>query len=220
MIAFIPARGGSKGIAGKNLADLCGKPLVAHSILAALQCPLITRVVVTTDSEEIAEVSRRWGAETPFLRPAELAHDTASIGDAIAHSLETLRLQEGYVPEACITLYPTHPFRTRKLMHELTSMLLAGYRHVRTVRRIIADDFSHFVAGPGKGVRPMANRGDLPGGVFLRNYGIFVGDRCLDPCMKEHYLHQLQTEAELLDIDEPQHLIRANELMVNWDPKE
>ncbi len=220
VVAFIPARSGSKGIPGKNLADLGGKPLIAHSILAALQCSLINRVIVTTDSNEIAEVARHWGAETPFLRPPELSHDSASLGDVIAHLLQALSLKEGYVPEAYITLYPTHPFRSRRLMEELTALLLAGYRHVRTVRMITVHDFSHFVAGPDKSLLPMVDRGGLPQRSFFRNYGLFVGDRHQTRCTRELYLHQLQTEAEMLDIDEPQHLVRANEFMAGWRPEE
>ena len=132
VLAVIPARLGSKGIPRKNLVDLGGRPLIAHSILAARQCALISRVIVTTDSEEIAEVSHSWGAEVPFLRPAELSHDAAGLGEVIDHAVQVLKDEEGYEPEAVITLCPTHPFRTTRLMAELTAMLLAGCRDVRT----------------------------------------------------------------------------------------
>lgn len=220
VLALVTARGGSKGIPGKNLADLGGKPLIAHSILAAGNCSLIDRVIVSTDSAEIAAESRRWGAETPFLRPAELSHDTASIGDVIAHALQTLKLNEGYAPEAIVVLYPTHPFRTRWLMDHLTSMLLTGHRQVRTVRAIQSHDFSHFVPGRGPFVRSMADEGDLPSRCFFRPYGLFIGTRLRGECPKEFYLHQLRSEAELLDIDEPHHLARANELVGIWNPED
>jgi CMP-N,N'-diacetyllegionaminic acid synthase len=82
-IAIIPARGGSKGIPRKNIVDLCGKPLIAYAIEAALKSDMITRVVVSTDDEGIAEISTAYGAEVPFLRPKEMALDRSSIGDAI-----------------------------------------------------------------------------------------------------------------------------------------
>jgi len=219
IMALVPARGGSKGIPGKNLADLGGKPLIAHSILAATNCSLIDRVVVSTDCPEIAEVSRKWGAQTPFLRPAKLSHDTANLGDVIAHTLQTLKLKEGYVPEAIVILYPTHPFRTRWLMEHLTSMLLAGHRQVCTVRAIPFHDFSHFVPGGAPFARPMPDEGNLPSQCFFRHYGLYIGTKLRGECTKEFYLHQLRSETELLDIDEAHHLARANELIRFWNPE-
>ena len=81
MIAFIPARGGSKGVPGKNIKEICGKPLIAHTIEAALKADKIDRVIVTTDDEDIARVARQYGAEVPFMRPDYLASDTASAID-------------------------------------------------------------------------------------------------------------------------------------------
>ena len=87
---YIPARGGSKGIPRKNLALLGGRPLIAHTIEDALECPDVDRVVVNTDCMEIAEVAVRWGAEVPFLRPAEFAGDDISVSPAISHMHGTL----------------------------------------------------------------------------------------------------------------------------------
>lgn len=95
LTAFIFARGGSKGVPRKNLRDVGGKPLIAWAILCALDSRHIVRVVVSTDDEEIAQVSRAHGAETPFLRPEALASDTASELLAWRHAIETLRAQEG-----------------------------------------------------------------------------------------------------------------------------
>lgn len=91
MIALIPARGGSKGLPGKNIKSLCGKPLIAYTIQAALNASGINQVVVTTDSEEIAEISRQYGAEVPFLRPKELAEDTSSAVDVYLHAIDFLQ---------------------------------------------------------------------------------------------------------------------------------
>lgn len=109
-LLLITARGGSKGLPGKNILPLGGKPLIAWSIEQALDCGL-GPVIVSTDSEEIAAVSRAFGAEVPFLRPAELATDTASSVDVAEHALEWFRGQHGLLPEILVLLQPTGPFR-------------------------------------------------------------------------------------------------------------
>lgn len=108
--AMIPARGGSRGIPRKNLAELGGKPLIAHTIEAALASRWIHRVMVSTEDDEIADVARRWGAEIPFKRPVELATDTAG-GNAVSrHWLEWVRDHEPH-PWAVVHLQATSPLR-------------------------------------------------------------------------------------------------------------
>jgi CMP-N,N'-diacetyllegionaminic acid synthase len=111
IIAIIPARGGSKGIPGKNLRPVAGKPLIAWTIEQARASSSLTRVVVSTDSEEIAEAALRSGAEVPFLRPAELATDTAATEPVLIHALERLEQDEGYKPMLVMLLQPTCPVR-------------------------------------------------------------------------------------------------------------
>lgn len=108
---LIPARGGSKGIPGKNIKPLGGVPLIGHSIRAALRVAPAKDVVVTTDSPEIARVAMSEGASVPFMRPAELASDTASSRDAILHAVDTLRAA-GKEYDAVVLLQPTSPLRT------------------------------------------------------------------------------------------------------------
>ena len=88
ILAIIPARGGSKRLPRKNLLQLGGKPLIAWTIEAALSCPYIDEVMVTTDDYEIAEVSKKHGAKVPFLRPDELAGDNATSFDAVKHTID------------------------------------------------------------------------------------------------------------------------------------
>ena len=109
VIAVIPARGGSKGIPRKNLQPLAGKPLLAHTIEAALSARYIGRVVVSTDDAEIAAVSRQYGAEVVW-RPAEISGDTASSESALLHTLEYLQQTEGYEPDLLVFLQCTAPF--------------------------------------------------------------------------------------------------------------
>lgn len=110
-IAIIPARGGSKRVPRKNIKAFHGRPMIAHSIQAALESGLFARVVVSTDDGEIAEVARSWGAEVPFVRPATLADDHAGTVEVIQHAVAALREQGEDFAYACC-LYATAPFVT------------------------------------------------------------------------------------------------------------
>jgi YrbI family 3-deoxy-D-manno-octulosonate 8-phosphate phosphatase len=111
ILAIIPARGGSKSIPRKNIRPLAGHPLIAYSIAAALGSQSVTRTIVSTDDEEIAAVARQYGAETPFLRPAEFAQDQTTDFPVFQHALQYLSEHEGYFPEMVIQLRPTSPIR-------------------------------------------------------------------------------------------------------------
>ncbi len=125
VLAIIPARGGSKGIPRKNIRLFAGYPLIAYSIAAGLQAETVTRVIVTTDDEEIAVVARRYGAETPFLRPAELAQDRTTDLPVFRHALEWLAEHEGYRPDVVVHLRPTTPVRPPDLVDRSVRLLLA-----------------------------------------------------------------------------------------------
>ena len=111
ILALIPARGGSKSVPRKNIRTVGGRPLIAWSIEQAKRSRRINRIVVTTDDQEIAEIARKWGAETPFMRPAELAGDRSTDIEHHEHALRTLAAAEGYRPEAVVNLRPTMPVR-------------------------------------------------------------------------------------------------------------
>ncbi len=111
MLAIIPARGGSKGVPGKNIKELCGKPLIAYTIEAALDAQEIDRVVVTTDSKEIAEAALRYGAEVPFMRPSHLAEDDSSAVDVYLHAVDLLEKRGGMHINKFVVLLPTAPLR-------------------------------------------------------------------------------------------------------------
>src|SRR3989338_1589206 len=112
IIAIIPARGGSKGFPGKNIIPLGGKPLISHSIEVAKKSKLIERVIVTTDDEKIASIAREYGAEVPFIRPAELAQDDTPPDSVLKHTLQFLEEKEDLKPEIIVWLEPPCPFRT------------------------------------------------------------------------------------------------------------
>ena len=111
ILALIPARGGSKGIKDKNIKELHGRPLIAYSIACGLQSKYVDSVVVTTDSEKIAEVSRQYGARVPFMRPAEYALDTSPTVQAVSHAIRALK-EMGETYAAFVLLQPTQPLRT------------------------------------------------------------------------------------------------------------
>lgn len=112
IMGLITARGGSKSIPHKNIKMLAGKPLIAWTIEVALQCKELSRVVVSTDDEEIAEVARQWGAEAPFIRPSELARDDSSSILAVLHAVHWMEENEGFCPDYVMLLQPTSPLRT------------------------------------------------------------------------------------------------------------
>jgi len=196
VLAVIPARGGSKGIPRKNVQDLGGRPLMAFSIQAALASKLVTRVVVSTDDEEIANVARAFGAEVPFLRPPELAGDKARVNACCQYTRKRLKEEEGFNPEVMIILYPTHPFRPQGFIDQLTAKCLAGYSPVYPVRRIASHDHA-YVAGGAGGWRFL---GSGPGQAF-RPYGLFEGVRLQKPVIGA-YSVEVSDPVCLVDIDE------------------
>jgi N-acylneuraminate cytidylyltransferase len=123
VMALIPARGGSKSVPRKNLLPVAGKPLIAYSILHAQACPSITRIVVSTDDDEIAEVARRYGAEVPFKRPAAAASDTATDLQVFQHALAWFK-ERDYVPELVVHLRPTGPVRQVELIERAVQLML------------------------------------------------------------------------------------------------
>jgi len=125
ILALIPARGGSKSIPGKNIRFFAGHPLLAYSVAAARQATRVTRVIVSTDDEQIAAVARDYGAETPFLRPGELARDETPDLPVFEHALAWLSAEEGFRPDVVVQLRPTSPVRPPDCVDQAVSTLLA-----------------------------------------------------------------------------------------------
>ena len=111
-LGIIPARGGSKGIKDKNIIDVGGRPLIDWTIQVAVQSGVLDRLIVSTDAQAIAEVAVNAGAEVPFLRPANIAGDTATSIEVVLHSLQFLAENDGYRPDYVMLLQPTSPLRT------------------------------------------------------------------------------------------------------------
>ncbi len=125
VLALVPARGGSKSMPRKNLRVVAGKRMVVHSIDHARAARTISRVILTTDDQEIAEVGRAAGAEVPFIRPADIAQDLSTDYEFVRHALEWLRAHEGYDPDLVVQLRPTTPLRDLRLIDRAVEAIAA-----------------------------------------------------------------------------------------------
>lgn len=124
VFGVIPARGGSKGLPGKNLLRLGRFSLIGHAVASARESKLLSRTIVSTEDAEIAEEARRHGAEVPFIRPAELATDEAGMVPVLQHAVRWLEDSEGIRPDFIVTLQPTSPFRTGADIDETVQKLI------------------------------------------------------------------------------------------------
>jgi CMP-N-acetylneuraminic acid synthetase len=142
VLGVIPARGDSKGVPRKNLRPLAGRPLIAWSIDSAARSTSLTRVIVSTDSVEIAAVAREIGAEVPFMRPAELAGDLTPDLPVLVHAIDALRELDGFVPDAVVHLRPTQPLRAPGDIDAVVDLLRSsGADSVKSVRPV--DEHPH-----------------------------------------------------------------------------
>ncbi len=125
VIAIIPARSGSKSVTDKNIKLLSGHPLIAYSIVAAKLSKEIKRVVVSTDSEEYAEIAKKYGAEVPFIRPEIYSKDSSTDRDFFIHAMNWFKDNENTVPEYWVQLRPTTPLRNPEKIDKAISMILS-----------------------------------------------------------------------------------------------
>lgn len=135
ILALIPARGGSKSVPRKNIIPLLGKPMIAWAIETALNSKYITRVIVTTDDEEIATIAKQYGAEVPFLRPADISGDLATDVEFHRHALEWLCNHENYMPDMVINLRPTPPARKTEIIDKAIETF-AAHPDIDTLRSV------------------------------------------------------------------------------------
>lgn len=143
VFGLILARGGSKRIPGKNIKDLCGKPLIWHTINAAQKSRYLDRVILSSDDQEIIVVAKQYGLEVPFVRPAELAADTVTDYPVFVHALEWLEKNEGYKPDIVVQLRPTSPLRTAEHI-DAAIELLAQHPEADSVRTVAEPEQSPY----------------------------------------------------------------------------
>ncbi len=185
VLGLIPARGGSKGVPRKNIRFLAGKPLLGYTAEAALAAKRLTRVVLSTDDEEIAEVGRGYGIEVPFLRPVELAEDITPTLPVVQHAIHFLELR-GHQFDAVCLLQPTNPLRRTSDIDDCIELMESAKADtVFTMLAVPAEHNPHWVyfKNADSGLRlstgessPIPRRQDLPP-AFHREGSVYVARR-------------------------------------------
>jgi len=157
LLILVPARAGSKGLPGKNLKPLGGRPLLAWTARTIAASGVGARAVLTTEDAEIAAVGRAHGLETPFLRPADLASDTASMVDVVEHAVGWMEREGGFAPSTIMLLQPTCPFRKpERIQQALDLLVLPGTEGVIGVKGIDRSLSVMYQEGPDGALAPLA----------------------------------------------------------------
>jgi CMP-N-acetylneuraminic acid synthetase len=222
ILAIIPARSGSKSIVHKNIQSIHGLPLMAYSIQFARESNLISRIILSTDSEDYAAIGRSYGAETPFIRPLELAQDHSTDLEVFEHALHWLYSNENYKPDLLVHLRPTTPFRKKEDLKDMIEMLSNSDADcIRSLVKNLETPYKMWFLGEQCEIRPVINDKNYPEAfnmprqilppTYLHNGCIDVirtrtilekksmtGDKILGYVMDEH-----------LDIDYPDQLANA-----------
>jgi N,N'-diacetyllegionaminate synthase len=221
ILGVVPARGGSKGLPGKNIKPLGGIPLLGRAILGAKEAGCLDRLWVSTDDPAIAAVGEAFGVKVPWLRPARLAQDGSLLTDAIIHLLDKLKKDEGYEPDAVLVLQPTSPFRTAATIKKAVALFAKKRRPVISVAPAVSHPFWCYKTTAGGDLKPFLDhivtpppRQKLPpaffldGSIFLasvkdirKNRSFYTGNDVALPVSME----------DGIDIDTPQDWARAEE---------
>jgi CMP-N-acetylneuraminic acid synthetase len=225
ILGLIPARGGSKRVPRKNLAPLGGKPLIAHAIENARGSGRLSRTILSTDDEEIREIAGRFGADVPFLRPAELSGDDSPTIDVVLHALGVVEDAEEKRYDYVCVLEPTAPFRTARDIDSALSLLLSegtdsviglspvGYTNPARLR-VMRDNRVHLWAPElwqeGRRTQDLDRTYAPAGGLFACRRDVVVGGRTLHGRSQCGYIFPPE---RALDIDTPFDLAFAEFLM-------
>lgn len=214
ILTFIPARGGSKGVPRKNIRPLLGKPLVAWTIEEAKKSRYLDRIIVSTEDMEIAEVSKRFGAEVPFLRPEELARDESPTMDCVVHALNWLKDHEGYVPDLFLLLEATVPLRSVQDIDNAIDIMMQKMKEIDAVISIkeVSEhpywmnvlDENGLIRDFIRPNKEYARRQDLPpaylvnGAIYLSKTAVLLSEKTFTP--KRTYGYVMPRERSV-DID-------------------
>ncbi|MEO1516127.1 MAG: acylneuraminate cytidylyltransferase family protein [Bacteroidota bacterium] len=218
ILGLIPARGGSKGVPRKNSKPLNGKPLLCYSIEAGLACSAIDRVLVSTDDEEMARISREAGAEVPFLRPAELANDQSPTIDTVVHALRFFEGQ-GVVFDAVCLLQPTVPFRSAEDLAEAIRKFEASSAdslisvrevpHIYNPHWVYEQDRESGLLRPAiEGKKRVTRRQDLPpayhrdGSVYLSRTSVILEQHSLYGASTVHHVMSQSPDVNIDTMDD------------------
>ncbi len=208
ILAVIPARSGSKSIKDKNLLKIKGKSFLELSILTAKKSNLINRIIVSTDSEKYAKLSKKFGAEVPFLRPKSISKDNSHDKEFFTHLIEKLKNLEGYLPEYIIHLRPTTPIRKASIIDDAIKKFIEkkSFNSLRSVQEMSESSFKTFEVS-GSSLKPLSfldlNIEDLnrPRQSFPKTYQAngYVDIISVDFFLKQNKLHGEKVMAFLTD---------------------
>jgi N-acylneuraminate cytidylyltransferase/CMP-N,N'-diacetyllegionaminic acid synthase len=225
ILAYIPVRSGSKRIKGKNIRNFLGKPLVAYTIEQMLRVPYVDRVLVDTNSEEIAAVARRYGADVPFLRPDHLAQDRSNVIDSIFYTLDKLEKDEGYMPTHIFLPQATSPLRTKadidacwKMIQETDATTVITMTHTHPKLYHLSPEGDTILAN---GLETMSNNTQTWEPAYIPNGAFYVVE--IDALRNERVIITKKTKAVIcpkwrsVDLDTPEEWIMAELLYKNRD---
>jgi len=225
ILAIIAARGGSKGIPNKNIRPLAGKPVIAHTILQAqslIKKKIISRLIVNTDSPEIATIAKHYHAEIPFLRPHSLAEDRSQVRDVLLHTLIWLKHNENYEPNYLLLLQPTAPLRSEsdiiaciKTSHKPNTDAVIGVATTESVSFI--EKNGYLKTSPGvPNLKNNTNRQSMSarfipiGFMFLIKTKVFLKEKTLFP---EKTRMTICPNWRAVDLNKPEDLVIAELLL-------
>ena len=224
ILGVITARGGSKGIPGKNIREIGGKPLIAYSIEVGNKSALISDLIVSTDDEAIATVAKKWGGHVPFMRPAELAGDHVPHLPVVQHAVKKMEQEKGCRYDYCVILQPTSPFRIPEDIDETLRKLIAtnaesavtvvrvGNNHPIKIKKLEGDRVLPYVIPEEEGMR----RQDFPvvyrrsGAVYAMRRDTIMDKNCL---YGDHVVGHETPQERSIDIDEPVDVIVAEYML-------
>ena len=228
-LAIIPARGGSKGIPKKNIVNLCGKPLIGWSIDVALKTKDISRVIVSTDDEEIATIAKEHGAEVPFIRPKKLAEDHTPTIDVLRHAIGWLNENERMLYDAIVLLEPTSPIRSHEDISKAIKLFLDKQadsvvsvieieKHYNPEWQFLIKKDNMLSCFVNKNISDIASRRQELRSTYIRNGAVYVikTDNIFGDSSglygKKVYAYVMNKESSI-DINTPDDLLKAELIM-------
>lgn len=225
ILAIIPARGGSKEVPKKNIKELAGKPLIVYTIEAAKKSEYINRIVVSTDDPRIADISLKYGAETPYLRSSGLAADTTPTLPVLRDIVRFLEKKDNYQPDIIVLLQPTSPLRTAKTIDEGIEKFLKNKRKTLiSVSQVKENPFWMKVIKNGylypfiKNKHKYLRRQDLPE-IYITNGALYICEAKKlskeDPFNNDEVIPFITDRRQSLDIDDPEDFILAEYYLSN-----
>lgn len=212
-VVEIPARSGSTRIKNKNIKDVLGQPLIAFTIKFALQLKNVDRVIVNTDSAEYADIARQYGAEVPFLRPAEFAAEKSSLSYSTFY-LKRFLMDEEYPTKKIVTLLPTSPFRNKRTVEGLIEKLDTNYT-VCSAFRTAMNLSGVFLKNGGKHLSRLNESEGSDKQFFIKKIGMFSGVNLHTGHGMRSFVYNTVSPFELIDIDTEEDMYVMKQVLEN-----